>query len=170
MRYLLLMSFTIFVSCNFCTSHENKNDTIVKGIYIDSIVVKKEEREMILFSQHKVVKSYKIALGKNPVGKKQFEGDMKTPEGLYFIDAKSAYSKFHKNLNVSYPNAQDIEYATSQGKKAGGEIKIHGLPNNCNENNYIRYDWTWGCIALTNSEIDELYNHIKMGCKILILP
>jgi murein L,D-transpeptidase YafK len=63
-----------------------------------------------------------------------------------------------------------MEYAKSQGKKAGSEIKIHGLPNNYNENNYVRYDWTWGCIALTNSEIDELYNHVKIDCKILILP
>jgi murein L,D-transpeptidase YafK len=170
MRYFILISFTLFVSCSLCTSQENKDDTIAKGIKIDSIVVQKAERTMTIFSNQKAIKTYKIALGKNPVGKKQFEGDMKTPEGLYTIDAKSSYSKFHKNLNVSYPNANDMEYAKSQGKKAGSEIKIHGLPNNYNENNYVRYDWTWGCIALTNSEIDELYNHVKIDCKILILP
>lgn len=132
--------------------------------------MKKSDRIMILFSNKKEIKTYQIALGRNPIGKKQFEGDMKTPEGLYFIDTKSAYSKYHKNLNISYPNQADVSFAKSYGKKAGGDIKIHGLPNNYKEENYKRYDWTWGCIALTNTEIDELFEHIKMGCPIFILP
>ncbi|MBK8353020.1 MAG: L,D-transpeptidase family protein [Saprospirales bacterium] len=116
------------------------------------------------------MKTYTIALGKTPIGKKQFEGDGKTPEGLYFIDNKSAVSKYHKNLNISYPNKDDIKNATASGKSAGGEIKIHGLPNGIHLENYVITDWTLGCIALTNDEIDELFQHIKLGSPILILP
>ena len=83
---------------------------------------------------------------------------------------KNANSKYYKNLNVSYPNNADKNYAVAQNKKPGGDIKIHGLPKNCNEENYTRNDWTHGCIGLTNFEIDELYQHIKLGSPILILP
>ena len=109
-------------------------------------------------------------MGKQPIGKKQLEGDMKTPEGLYFIDARSAVSQFHKNLNISYPNEADSKYAASLQKSAGGEIKIHGLPNGFDEKKYRHSDWTWGCIAVTNSEIDELYKYVKKDCPILLLP
>jgi len=125
---------------------------------------------MVLFSDKKEIKTYNIALGKNAVGKKHFEGDQKTPEGLYFINAKSAVSKYHKNLNISYPNKDDIKYANAAGKKTGGDIKIHGLPNGFNIQHYILYDWTLGCIGLTNEEIDELFVHIKTDSPILILP
>jgi len=159
----------VCTNCKGNLSRAKKQDSLA-NITIDSIVVKKEERAMIVFSNNKKIKTYEIALGKNPVGKKHFEGDYKTPEGLYFIDAKSAVSKYHKNLNVSYPNKDDIQYANANGKRAGGDIKIHGLPNSSKEENYTRSDWTWGCIGLTNTEIDELFEHVKMNCPILILP
>ena len=166
-----ILLLLLFANCNGNLSNYNRNtDTIPKNVIIDSIVVLKAARQLSIFCNKKEIKTYEIGLGKNPIGKKQFEGDMKTPEGLYTIDAKSAYSKFHKNLNISYPNASDIKYAKSQGKKAGSEIKIHGLPNGYNEKDYVRKDWTWGCIALTNTEIDELFEHVKIGCTILIMP
>ena len=160
----------IFTNCE-CQESDKKITTFIpENIIIDSLVVLKSERILTVFSKKTILKTYKIALGKNPSGKKHFEGDYKTPEGLYFIDAKSATSKFHKNLNVSYPNKEDVKYAALQNKPAGDDIKIHGLPNGYNEENYTLYDWTWGCIALTNIEIDELYEHIKLGSPILILP
>jgi murein L,D-transpeptidase YafK len=125
---------------------------------------------MTIFFQGKAIKTYTIALGKNPKGKKQFQGDYKTPEGLYYIDAKSDKSQYHKNLNISYPNKADIAQAKKYGRSAGGCIKIHGLPNGFKEKDYTLSDWTWGCIGLTNKEIDEVYTHIKLGAPILILP
>ncbi len=171
MKFSLFTLFFIILTCSNCNGNlSHAKQHILSGIEIDSIVVQKADRIMTIFSDKKKIKSYDIALGKDPIGKKHFEGDMKTPEGLYFIDAKSSTSKYHKNLNISYPNTSDMAYAKEQGKNAGGEIKIHGLPNNFKEENYKRSDWTWGCIALTNTEIDELFEHVKIGCPILLLP
>ena len=167
--FTFILFLIICTNCNGKLASDQEN-AIAENVVIDSILVKKSERKMILFSKQKEIKTYQIALGKNSIGKKQFEGDYKTTEGLYFIDDKSATSKFHKNLNISYPNKEDIKYAAAQNKSAGDDIKIHGLPNDYKEENYKLYDWTWGCIALTNIEIDELYKHIRLGSPILILP
>lgn len=169
MRYFTSLLFILFIGCSFCSTQDN-TDTIANGIVIDSLLVQKSERTLTIFSKRKKIKTYKIALGQQPIGKKQFEGDGKTPEGLYFIDDKNAASKFHKNLNVSYPNTDDIKFAAANGKSAGDDIKIHGLPNSFNAKSYIITDWTAGCIALNNNEIDELYKHVKLGSPILILP
>lgn len=137
---------------------------------IDSIVVFKSKRKMHLFSKGIEVAVWDIALGRHPEGKKEFEGDGKTPEGIYYIDQKSAVSKYHKNLNVSYPNAADVAHAQKENKSAGGDIKIHGLPANLSDENYKRTDWTLGCIALTNAEIDALFEQIVLGSPIQIYP
>lgn len=169
MRNFISIFIFLLTGCSYCTSQESTNK-IAEDVVIDSLVVEKSDRTLSIFSNKKKIKEYKIGLGHTPTGKKQFEGDGKTPEGLYFIDAKSAVSKYHKNLNISYPNAEDVKYAKSIGKSAGGDIKIHGLPNAFNPKTYIVSDWTLGCIALSNEEIDELYQHIKLGSPILILP
>lgn len=126
----------------------------------------------MVYSGTILLKTYKIALGKNPIGHKQFEGDFKTPEGNYKIDGKNAKSSFHKNLGISYPDENDLENAKSLGKPAGGDIKIHGLRNG---KGYISkfhrwQDWTAGCIAVTDDEIDELYEAVKTGATIEIHP
>ncbi|HNA38005.1 MAG TPA: L,D-transpeptidase family protein [Chitinophagales bacterium] len=151
-------------------SYAIESDTIAAAIKIDSIYVDKSDRVLIVFSKQQKIKSYSIGLGFQPIGKKQFEGDGKTPEGLYFIDTKSAQSKFHKNLNISYPNNNDKAYAKLQQKNAGGDIKIHGLPNGVEDKHYEVNDWTLGCIALRNKEIDELFKHIRIVCPIYIAP
>lgn len=142
-----------------------------KGKTIDKLVVYKSKRKMEAYSEGKLLKTYTIALGKNPVGHKQFEGDNKTPEGLYTINARNPKSGYHKNLGVSYPNTSDKAYAEKQGKSPGGHIKIHGLRN---DSGYIgkfhRFkDWTAGCIAVTNAEVDELYTAVKKDAEIIIL-
>ena len=111
-----------------------------------------------------MLKEYHVSLGKQPIGNKEVEGDMKTPEG--------ANSKFYRNLGISYPNRYDREQASGIGKQPGGEIKIHGLqPKFSFIGRFHRLmDWTNGCIALTNSEIEDLYNHTKIGAKIEIKP
>lgn len=137
---------------------------------IDKIVVYKSVRKMKVFENGKFLKTYKIALGKNPVGHKQHEGDNKTPEGLYFIEDRNANSQFYKNLGISYPNESDLENAEKIGKPAGGDIKIHGLRNGKGKRGkFHRFkNWTAGCIAVTNPEMDELFDHVTQNCAIEI--
>lgn len=143
-----------------------------KDKIIDRIEVYKSKRKMNVYSDEVLLKTYKIALGKNPIGHKEFEGDCKTPEGTYTIDGKNPESAFHKNLGVSYPNEKDLEHAAALGKSAGGDIKIHGLRNGRGHRaKFHRWkDWTAGCIAVTDYEIDELYQSVKVGAEIEIFP
>lgn len=143
-----------------------------KDKIIDRIEVYKSKRKMNVYSGGILLKTYKIALGKNPVGHKEIEGDCKTPEGTYTIDGKNPESAFHKNLGVSYPNKKDLEHAAALGKSAGGDIKIHGLRNGRGYRaKFHRWkDWTAGCIAVTDYEIDELYQSVKVGAEIEIFP
>ncbi|WP_026465002.1 L,D-transpeptidase family protein [Adhaeribacter aquaticus] len=139
---------------------------------ITKLVVLKSERKLLVYDNKKLIKTYKVALGRNPIGDKKVEGDKKTPEGIYYINDKNPNSGYHKNLGISYPNADDIAQAKKLSKSVGGAIKIHGLKNG---RGYIgkfhRWkDWTLGCIALTNSEIDELYGAVRLGTPINIKP
>lgn len=139
---------------------------------IDFILVYKSNRQLLAYSNGQLLKTYKISLGKNPVGDKEFEGDNKTPEGIYFINAKNPNSGYHKNLGISYPDSQDMENAEGFGKPAGGDLKIHGLKNGLGFIGKFQrwYDWTAGCIALTDDEMDELYDSVEIGIKIEIRP
>ena len=141
-----------------------------KGKIIDKIEVYKSKRKMLVYSEGKLLKTYTISLGRNPVGHKEVEGDFKTPEGIYEINAKNPNSGYHKNLGVSYPNEADIAHAKSLGKSPGGDIKIHGIRNGSSFiSKFQRWkDWTAGCIAVTNEEVDELYESVKIGTKIEI--
>jgi murein L,D-transpeptidase YafK len=146
-------------------------DTPLK-LDIDSILVLKQKREMYVYCHNKLLKVYHVCLGFTPVGAKHLEGDGKTPEGRYYICDKNLQSEYHKSLGVSYPNEADKKYALAAHKPAGGNIKIHGLPNGEGQNKeaYIYEDWTWGCIALTDEEIDEVFAHTALKTSILILP
>jgi len=139
---------------------------------IDSIVVRKSEREMTVYAGNEKLKTYIISLGQNPKGAKRSQGDNKTPEGIYYINDRNANSIYHKNLGVSYPNNKDRAYANQHNVKTGGDIKIHGLPNKqkYKTEDYLASDWTWGCIAVSNEEIDELFKYVKTGAVINILP
>jgi len=142
------------------------------NINIDSIVVYKSKRQLLAYSDGKLIKTYKISLGGQPEGEKKIEGDKKTPEGVYYINDKNPKSGYHKNLGISYPNDQDIKEAKKLGKPTGSDVKIHGLRNKLG---FIKkfhrwYDWTAGCIALTDEEIDELYDAVKIGTRIEIKP
>ena len=141
-----------------------------KGKIIDKIEVYKSKRKMLVYSEGKLLKTYTISLGRNPVGHKEVEGDFKTPEGIYEINAKNPNSGYHKNLGVSYPNEEDSAHAKSLEKSPGGDIKIHGIRNGSGFiSKFQRWkDWTAGCIAVTNEEVDELYESVKIGAKIEI--
>ncbi|MFD2287114.1 L,D-transpeptidase family protein [Pedobacter petrophilus] len=139
---------------------------------VDLLVVKKSENKLMAYADGQLLKTYQISLGDSPMGHKEFEGDEKTPEGVYTINAKNDKSGYHKNLGVSYPNEKDIAHAKSIGKPPGGDIKIHGIRNGLGIINKFQrlINWTNGCIALTNSEVDELYASVKIGTKIEIKP
>lgn len=140
---------------------------------IDFLLVEKSARTMKAYNGKQLIKTYKISLGRNPIGHKRFEGDEKTPEGIYTINDRNPNSGYHKNLGVSYPNQTDREKAKSLGKPPGGDIKIHGLRNGAFSiiNKLHRStDWTNGCIAVTNSEVDELYSAVVVNSKIEIRP
>jgi len=144
----------------------------VQAPAIDHIIVLKSEHIMRMYSHDKLVTEYHVALGLNPIGPKRRKGDDKTPEGSYTIDLKNPHSQFHLSLGISYPNAQDRERARRQGVNPGGSIMIHGLPR---EFAYLgahhrENDWTWGCIAVTNPEIEEIWSLVQVGTKIEIRP
>lgn len=141
-----------------------------KDARIDVIEVWKSKRKMAVFESGKLLKTYRIALGKNPVGHKEFEGDNRTPEGSYVIDARNPNSRFYKNLGISYPNESDLRHAESLGKPCGGDIKIHGLRNGRGYRGKFHRlkNWTAGCIAVTNSEMEELYLAVVDGAVIEI--
>jgi murein L,D-transpeptidase YafK len=121
---------------------------------------------MYLLHNEKVLKKYNVSLGFTPEGHKQFEGDGKTPEGAYTITHRNPNSEFYLSLGVSYPNAQDRAFAAAQGKPPGGDIFIHGGPNR----KVTKRDWTAGCVAVTDRQMETVYAMVKPGTPILILP
>jgi len=138
----------------------------------DKILVDKGARRLTLFSGGRKLKEYHIALGFSPIGPKEREGDGRTPEGIYTVDFHKPDSGFHRALHVSYPSAEDNTRATEAGVSPGGEIMIHGLPNGLGALGAADWsrDWTAGCIAVTDPEIDEIYSSVNDGTPIEILP
>jgi murein L,D-transpeptidase YafK len=138
----------------------------------DRIVIEKAKRKMVLLSHGKVLRVYQVALGRNPVGPKTQRGDMRTPEGQYAIDARNAASLFHRSLHVSYPNTADRAKAKKLGVDPGGDIMIHGLPNGQGQigKAHLQSDWTWGCIAVTDEEIEEIWRLVPNGTPVEIRP
>lgn len=147
-------------------------DTTLLRRPVDSLVVYKARRLMCAYNGRQKLKTYVISLGQAPLGPKQRRGDLKTPEGLYTIDGRNAVSAYHRNLSVSYPNAADRANARRAGYPAGGDIKIHGLPRQPAHppEAYLYSDWTWGCIAVSDREIEELFAYVQPGTPILIEP
>jgi murein L,D-transpeptidase YafK len=139
---------------------------------VDHVVVLKNKRTLQLLHGDKVVKSYKVALGGDPVGPKQKQGDGKTPEGAYVLDRRNAQSQFYKSIHISYPNADDRARARRLGVSPGGDIFLHGLGKKYGwvGSAHTAHDWTNGCIAVTNEEIDEIWKLVKDGTPIVIRP
>lgn len=145
---------------------------LAEGQAADRILVIKSERRLCLMDGEKVLDTYRIALGKNPIGHKLYEGDNKTPEGEYRIDWKSEKSRYHRALHISYPNRSDTAAARERGCSPGGDIMIHGLPHRFGWLGRLHrfVDWTRGCIAVTNAEIKEIYRMVPIGTPIEIRP
>ncbi len=157
---------------------EQNNETLQHKIFLlrtdpaDKVLVEKKERQLTLFSKGDVIKTYKIALGGNPVGPKVMQGDNKTPEGIYTIDSRNSNSEYHLSLHISYPNEKDKKRAKELGVSPGGDIMIHGIKNGLSwvGESHAKFDWTKGCIAVTDEEMQEIYRLVPNGTIIEIRP
>ena len=138
----------------------------------DKVLIEKKARRLTLLSMGEVIKTYKIALGLNPVGPKERQGDNKTPEGDYIIDSRNSNSGYHLSLHISYPNAKDKMRAKELGVSPGGDIMIHGLKNGLSSvgTSHAEVDWTNGCIAVTDEEMEEIYKLVPNGTIVEIRP
>ena len=138
----------------------------------DLVRVFKSERKLQILSEGKVLHEFHIVLGGNPKGHKMQEGDERTPEGTYILDYKKSDSAFYKAIHISYPNAYDIASARARGVNPGGQIMIHGQKNNLGWLSFIgqRFDWTNGCVALSNADMETLWPTVKPGTKVEIRP
>lgn len=141
-------------------------------IQADKVVVIKSKRIMMLMRDSEIMKVYRVALGKQPNGTKIKSGDQKTPEGTYILDSRKSDSKFYRAIHISYPNKSDILQAKRIGCAPGGAIMIHGLPKKLEDlgKAHRLWDWTDGCIAVTNSEIEEIWELVPDGTPIEIKP
>ena len=138
----------------------------------DRVVVNKRERQLLVLRGERVLDAFTIALGRYPVGHKLAEGDQRTPEGAYTLDSKLADSKFYRAIHISYPSSGDVRRSRFLGLRPGGAIMIHGLPDGWSASSvgHPVLDWTNGCIAVTNREMDRLWARIDAGTPIEIHP
>ena len=136
------------------------------GPEVSSLVLLKARRQLLVMNDNDVLMTFEVELGSAPVGPKQAEGDGKTPEGTYRINRRNPNSQFHLSLGISYPTTEQVASAATKGQSAGGEIFFHGTPNR----NIGDDDWTAGCIAISNEEIELLYAMVRDGTPVFILP
>ncbi|EYD74786.1 ErfK/YbiS/YcfS/YnhG family protein [Rubellimicrobium mesophilum DSM 19309] len=135
---------------------------------VTSLVVQKSKRRLLLLDRGAEIASFGIALGRNPVGPKEREGDGRTPEGSYYITRLNPNSHYHLALGISYPSTLDVAHARARGVSPGGDIFIHGQPEGVTGAQRIQGDWTAGCIAVSNQEIERIYALVQPGTPILI--
>jgi murein L,D-transpeptidase YafK len=158
-RYVILL-FILFCSSSFAAEKA------------DNVLVEKAKNTLTLFKNGKVIASYHVVFGGNPVGHKEQEGDERTPEGKYLLDSKNAKSSYYKSIHISYPNAKDLANAKKKGVSAGSAIMIHGQKNGyaAFEDQTQKINWTLGCIALKNKDMDDLWSKVDVPTKIEIKP
>ncbi len=137
------------------------------GPEVTQVAVFKANRRMYLLHHKSALTAYDIDLGFEPIGDKQVEGDGKTPEGHYLIDRRNPRSKYHLSLGIDYPRAKDVAEAEELGQSPGGDIFIHGQGNPVTN---LGRDWTWGCIAVTNDEMEQVYSMVRTGTVVSIYP
>ena len=161
MKFLFLFLILLLVPC--------LGFTIQKA---DSVLVKKTEAKLHLIKDDVIFESFNVVFGANPQGHKKEQGDNRTPEGSYILEYKLENSAFYKAIRISYPNAADIACAKARGVNPGGRIMIHGQPNAYGHISHIlqRSNWTNGCIAVTNAEMDIIWEAVDEGTPITILP
>jgi murein L,D-transpeptidase YafK len=167
-RHLLLL----FVAVTLLTSSVPAPANIAQLPQATEVVVLKSKRRLELWQGKRLLRAYPVSLGLNPYGHKEQEGDFRTPEGRYILDARNPRSEFFLSIRVSYPDARDVARARAAGVPPGGLIMIHGLPNEPRwpPEHYAREDWTDGCIALNNADMMEVWMLVADGTPINIRP
>lgn len=156
----------VLVAALGLTACSNSKFKTYDGPEVTSVLMYKDSRKIYLLHGNQVLESYDMELGFSPVGTKQVERDGRTPEGVYLIDKRNPNSKYHLSVGISYPNERDREIAAALGMSPGGDIFIHGTPKEFRG----RKDWTAGCIAVSNKEIEQIYAMVQNGTPIYIYP
>lgn len=165
MQYLrLIAAVAVLAALSACAPSKFRTYT---GPEVTQVIVYKAEREMELWHHDSLLRSFRVDLGGDPIGHKQREGDMRTPEGDYIIDRRNPNSRFHLSIGIDYPNEADREFAQQNGWRPGGDIFIHGRGPRHQDS---RGDWTEGCIAVTDREMEDIYAMVRDGTPIRILP
>lgn len=167
-----LLGFGILCALSLVATSSPATDQSVATVKVDRVLVLKHQHILQLLHDGHVLKEYKVALGGTPVGPKIQQGDHKTPEGIYVLDARNAQSQYYKSLHISYPTAAQLAAARKRGVSPGGDVFIHGLPPHYRSlgASHRLYDWTNGCIAVTDDEMDELWKAVPVGTPIEIRP
>ncbi len=167
-RKVLFVPFVVFWFLSIMTVAAFAQSAEPAGV--DRVVVSKAKKLLMLMKGDQVIRKYRIALGKNPLGHKERRGDSRTPEGEYVLDWRNPRSRFHRSIHISYPNENDVANARRIGVSPGGNIMIHGLPNDMAWLGFVHayVDWTDGCIAVTNEEIEEIWEQVQDGTPIQI--
>ena len=158
----VIVFFGLFVLTCACKAEE----------IADSVLVEKSKHTLTLLKNGKSLATYHVVFGSNPVGHKEQEGDKKTPEGIYTLDSKNSNSSYFKAIHISYPNAQDLAKAKTRGVSAGGAVMIHGQKNGLGWASFAaqRINWTAGCIALSNEDMERVWKSVNVPTKIEIRP
>lgn len=173
MKLVLFFLLVVLVAALGIAAAAHLNiDPLPLNAVADRVLVEKSARRLTLLRDGKALKSYRMVLGRAPTGAKEYEGDQRTPEGIYSIDFHKPDSDYHLALHISYPEQHDIDRAALQGLSAGSDIMIHGLPNGRGwiGRFHRRNDWTAGCVAVTDFEIEEIYRAVPDGTAIEIRP
>jgi murein L,D-transpeptidase YafK len=167
-----LTSFVIALIAGIPAAFAAGPPLLPEGKRATLVLVEKAERRLSLYRDNQLIETYTVALGGNPVGAKERQGDSRTPEGRYTIDLRNDASRFHLSLRISYPDDADRARAAAAGVSPGGDIFVHGLPNGYGwlEAAHRARDWTDGCIAVTNAEIEEIWSLVAIGTPIEIRP
>ncbi|SEK21327.1 L,D-transpeptidase catalytic domain [Roseivivax marinus] len=161
---MVLLAVTLVSACGGGSKFKSYN-----GPEVTQVIVDKDARRMYLMHNKRVLKHYPVQLGFQPDGHKQREGDGRTPEGHYLIDKRNPNSKFHLSIGINYPNERDIANALALGRDPGGDIFVHGGPPKGSRIDGSK-DWTWGCIAVTDKQIERIYAMVENGTPIYIKP
>jgi murein L,D-transpeptidase YafK len=169
-RIAKLAVFIVFTFADLSLRALSSDTSLPASAVANKVIVLKSERKLLLIKGNEVLKTYSVSLGGNPIGFKVKQGDRKTPEGSYVLDRHNSRSLYHRSIHISYPNAEDMARARKLGVPTGGDLFIHGLPNDYDGPSQQLGDWTEDCIAVTNAEIDEIWRVVADGTPIEINP